>query len=558
MSATPRIGSRLAASAGAFGAVLRNPALRRIELAFLGFNLTEWAIWIAILVFAYGHGGSGEVALVAVLQLTPAALMAPLAASFGDRYPRERVLLAAYLLQAATTAAIAASLLANAPVALVYSLAAAATTAITLTRPVQAAILPSLSRTPAELTAANVASGSIETTAILVGPAVAGIVLQGLGPGPVFAGAAALSLAGAILVSGLPRTVVPESGTRTRGLRSAIAETVGGFTMLAREERPRSVVVLLGSASVLWGALDVLLVILAIDELSLGQSGVGFLNAAIGAGGIVGALLTALLIGRARLAGPFGAGLLLWGGALAAIGLLPLPLVALLLLALAGMGRIVMDVAGRTLLQRVSPDALLSRVFGVLEGIDNGSLALGSLLAPALLAVAGTRGAFIAAGVALITFTAVSWRRLLRTDAAGTVRPRELAALMGVPFFTSLPGPALERLAAALIPVTARSGTQIIVQGRLGDRFYIIASGTVEVSVDDLPQRTMGAGESFGEIALLHNVPRTASVAAITAVELLALDRHHFVEAVTGQPSAVEAAESVIHAHLEHSADESR
>jgi hypothetical protein len=558
MSATPRIGPRLAASAGAFGAVLRNPALRRVELAFLGFNLTEWAIWIAILVFAYGHGGSGEVALVAVLQLAPAAVMAPLAASFGDRYPRERVLLAAYALQAAVTAAIAASLLSNAPVALIYALAAAANTTITLTRPVQAAILPSLSRTPAELTAANVAAGSIETTAILVGPAVAGIVLQGLGPGPVFAGAAALSLAGAILVSGLPRTTVPDRGAGSRGLRSLIGETVAGFTVLAREERPRSVVVLLGSAAVLWGAIDVLLVILALDELSMGQSGVGFLNAAIGAGGIAGALLTALLIGRARLAAPFGAGLLIWGGALAAIGLLPLPLVALLLLGLAGTGRVVMDVAGRTLLQRVSPDALLSRVFGVLEGIHNGSLALGSLLAPALLAVAGTRGAFIAAGVALITFTALSWRRLLRTDAAGTVRPRELAALMGVPFFSSLPGPALERLAAALIPVTARPGTQIITQGRLGDRFYIIAGGMVEVSVDGNPVRTMGAGESFGEIALLHDVPRTASVAAVTTVELLALDRHHFVETVTGQPSAVKAAEAVIHAHLEHGADPGR
>jgi MFS family permease len=551
MAGPARIGSRLAASAGAFGAVLRNPALRRVELAFLGFSLTEWAIWIAILVFAYGRGGAGEVALVAVLQLAPAAVMAPLAASFGDRYPRERVLLTAYLLQAAVTAAMAATLLANAPVALVYALAAAANTAITLTRPVQAAILPSLSRTPAELTAANVAAGTIETTAILVGPAVAGLVLQGLGPGPVFAGAAAVSLAGAILVAGLPRTAAPDRGEAASGLRAAVAETVAGFTMLARQDRARSVVVLLGSASVLWGALDVLLVVLALDALDMGQSGVGFLNAAIGAGGIAGAVLTVLLIGRARLAGPFGAGLLLWGGALAAIGLLPLPLVALLLLALAGMGRVVMDVAGRTLLQRVSPDALLSRVFGVLEGIDNASLALGSILAPALLALAGTRGAFIAAGAALITFTALSWRRLLRTDAAGTVRPRELAALMSVPFFTSLPGPALERLAAALIPVAARPGRQIIIQEQLGDRFYIIASGTVQVSVDGAPVRTMGAGESFGEIALLRNIPRTASVNAVTAVELLALDRHHFVEAITGQPAAAEAAEVVIHAHLD-------
>jgi len=338
-------------------------------------------------------------------------------------------------------------------------------------------------------------------------------------------------------------------------MRAVVRETVAGFTMLAREERPRSVVVLLGSAAILWGVLDVLLVVLAIDALSMGQSGVGFLNAAVGAGGIVGAIASAFLIGRARLAGPFGAGLLLWGGALAAVGLLPLPAVALLLLALAGMGRVVMDVAGRTLLQRVSPDALLSRVFGVLEGIHNASLAIGSIVAAALLAVAGTGGAFVAAGLALIGFTALSWRRLLRTDAAGTVRPRELAALMRVPFFAPLSGQALERLAAALIPVSVRAGSSIIVQGQLGDRFYIIGSGEVQVDVDGTPVRTLGPGDSFGEIALLHDIPRTASVSALMPVELLALDRHHFVETVTGQPAAAEAAEAVIHAHLDNASD---
>jgi len=555
MSAKPRIGTRIAATTGAFGAVARNPALRRVQLAFLGFSLTEWGIWVAILVFAYGRGGASEVALVAVLQLAPAAVVAPLAASFGDRFPRERVLLAAYLLQAAAAAAIAATLLADAHVAIVYGLAAAANVSITLTRPVQAAILPSLSRTPAELTAANVAAGSIETLAILVGPAVAGVVLQALGPGPVFVGAAALSLAGAVLVAGLPRTLAPDRVAGASGMRAVVRETVAGFTMLAREERPRSVVVLLGSAAILWGVLDVLLVVLAIDALSMGQSGVGFLNAAVGAGGIVGAIASAFLIGRARLAGPFGAGLLLWGGALAAVGLLPLPAVALLLLALAGMGRVVMDVAGRTLLQRVSPDALLSRVFGVLEGIHNASLAIGSIVAAALLAVAGTGGAFVAAGLALIGFTALSWRRLLRTDAAGTVRPRELAALMHVPFFAPLSGQALERLAAALIPVSVRAGSSIIVQGQLGDRFYIIGSGEVRIDVDGTPVRTLGPGDSFGEIALLHDIPRTASVSALIPVELLALDRHHFVETVTGQPAAAEAAEAVIHAHLDNASD---
>ena len=336
----------------------------------------------------------------------------------------------------------------------------------------------------------------------------------------------------------------------THGLRALLSEAVAGFPMLAGAERPRSVVVLLGSASILFGALDVLLVVLSIESLSMGLSGVGFLNAAVGAGGIVGAAVSALLVGRPRLAIPFGAGLLLWAGALAAVGALPLPIVVFVLLALAGMGRVVMDVAGRTLLQRVAPEALLSRTFGVLEGIYMGSLAIGAILAPGLIAMAGIRGAFLAAGLALITFTALSWGRLLRTDAVGVVHQRELVALMRVPFFAPLPGPALERLAAALVPVTAPGGAMIIIQGTVGDRFYIIVDGEVSVTVDGTLVRTMRAGESFGEIALLRGVPRTATVAAVTGVELLALDRHHFLEAVTGQPASAAAADAVIHTHL--------
>ena len=155
----------------------------------------------------------------------------------------------------------------------------------------QAAILPRSRAPRRSLTAANVAAGSIETTAILIGPAVAGVVLRPR-PGPGLRRSGALA-GGAILVAGLPRTIAPGRGAAA-GLRAVVVrETVAGFTMLAREERPRSVVVLLGSASVLWGALDVLLVVLALDALSMGQSGVGFLNAAIGAGGIVGAMLAA-------------------------------------------------------------------------------------------------------------------------------------------------------------------------------------------------------------------------------------------------------------------------
>jgi len=544
--------ARLAGSVAALRAVSTNAPLRRVELAFLGFSLAEWAIWIAILVYAYNRGGAVEAGVVALLQLAPAAVIAPLAASFGDRYPRDRVLLASYLLQAASTAAIALALLGQAPVAVVYGLAMVANAAITLTRPVQAAISPSLARTPAELTAANIAVGAIETVAIIIGPTAAGLILEAFGTAPVYLAASAVSIGSAVLVLGLPRVPVArvDGAPGAVGLGATLREAAGGFSMLARQQHPRSVMVLLGSAGVLWGSLDVLLVVLALDVLAIGQTGVGFLNAAVGAGGIAGAAIAVFLIGRPKLAGPFGVGVLVWGAGLAAVGLFVLPFAAAGFLAMAGLGRVVMDVAGRSLLQRVSPDALMSRVFGVLEGVQQGSYAVGSILAPALIAVAGPRGAFAVAGIALLLVVGLSWQRVLRVDAAGFVRPRELAALQSVPFFVPLNGPALERLAVALIPVGAKPGAVIIEQGDVGDQFCIITSGEVVVLVDGKPVRTLGPGQFFGEIALLRDVPRTASVLAASTVELLALDRHHFVEAVTGQPASALAADEVIHAHL--------
>ena len=360
-------------------------------------------------------------------------------------------------------------------------------------------------------------------------------------------------------MSGLPRTAarapgVTSSTDSVHGLRGVLAEAVSGFPMLAREERPRSVVVLLGLSTVLFGALDVLLVVLAIEQLSMGQSGVGFLNAALGAGGIVGSVIAVLLVGRPRLAAPFGAGLLLWGAALAAVGSSPLPLVAVVVLAVAGIGRTVMDVAGRTLLQRVAPDAVLSRIFGVLEGIEMASLAIGAIVAPVLIALAGIQGAFLVAGLSLVAVTALSWRTLLRIDAAGAVHPRELGGAHGRPILRAAP-----RARAGAAGSGTASGRRAAPAKRSSPRARR-GIGSTSSSAASWPSsstarrvRTLGPGESFGEIALLRGVPRTATIRAEAAVELLALDRHHFLEAVTGQPASAAAADIVIHAHLDRS-----
>ncbi|HEX6473741.1 MAG TPA: MFS transporter [Candidatus Limnocylindria bacterium] len=532
-------------------AVFHNASLRRVLAAFIGFSLAEWATWIAILVYAFNRGGATETGIAALIQLAPSAVVAPLAASLGDRMRRERALLIAYLVQVAAMGTTGLLLLADAPAWLAYLGAAAAASSITLTRPIQAAILPSLSRTPSELTAANVAAGGIATASMLVGPALAGLALAVSGSATVFLGAALIELLSAVLVRGIHPIEAGQAPERpTAGWRSALPDALDGLGVLLRARQPRAVLSVLGAAAILWGALDVFIVVLALDVLALGESGVGFLNAAVGAGGLIGAILSITLVGRRGLAGPLGLAVLLWSVPLAAIGLLSSVPAAATMLALAGVGRVVMDVTATTLLQRATDPRMLARLFGILEGVHMASLAVGSIVAPLLIALTGERGAFLLAATAMLLAAATAWPTMRRLDDAAVARPREVALLRSIPMFAPLGAPAIERLATAMVPVHAHSGSAVVRQGEPGDHFFIITDGRVAISVDGERIREEGPGEAFGEIALLRNVPRTATVEALESTQLISLDRTTFLEAVTGQPASTAAAEATVARHL--------
>ena len=544
---TSVIRGRLAESLAAFRAVFANPDLRRVQLALLGSVTGEWAYTVALAVFAFERGGAAAVGLVGLIRLLPAAVAAPFAAILGDRFSRTRVMVGSDVLRALAVAVSGVAAVGGAPAGFVYALAGVVSIVSMAFRPAQAALIPSLARRPEELTAANVAATTIDSVGSVAGPALGGLMLAGARPGVVLGATAGTFVWSALLVMGIRAPV----SKAERDLPTRIAaQALGGFRAVAAESRLRLVVALYGAQTLVAGALNVLIVVAALDLLKLGNSGPGFLNSAVGIGGLVGAVVALALVGRRRLAADFGLGLILWGVPIVLIGFWPNEGAALAFLAVLGIGNTLVDVAALTLLQRSAADEVLARVFGVIESLLVGAIGLGAIVAPLLVSLFGIRGALIATGVPLPLLAAVAWRRLARIDSEVAVPERELALLRGLPMFAPLPAATLEHLAGALRALRIEAGRTVVREGEAGDLFYVIGSGRVDVSADGRPLTTLGAGEYFGEIALLRAVPRTATVVASEDTELFTLERDEFVAAVTGHPESKEAADAVIGARL--------
>ena len=528
-----------------------NPQLRRIGIAYAAFNAAEWGVWIALLVYAYDHGGATAASLAAVVQLIPSGLFAPFAARLADRGNPARVLVGGYVAQGVTMTVTAFALFAGASAAVVFALAALAASATTITRPAHAVLVPALVRELDELTAVNVVMGWIESISVLAAPAVTGVLLAVSVPGTVFAVMAALALLAAALVTRVHGPPAAEGGGEHRD--APFSGLLAGLRAVQGTAQARVLVGLLGMQFVLMGALDVLFVVLAIDVLDLGGSGAGYLNAAFGAGGVIAIAVTVQLIGRGRLAPALVAGSLTWSVALLALGLPQKTITALALLAVAGAARAVLDIATRTLLQRSVPTHVLAGVFGVLETLDAIGLALGAVLASLLVAILGPGAAITGLAVLLALMLAGVWPRLRDVDARADIPVIEISLLRSNPLFAALRAPVLERLAQELTAVALRPGECVIRQGQLGERYYVVAGGQLEVSRAGVPINTVGRGDGVGEISLLRGIPCTATVTALTDAQLLAIESQPFIDAVSGHPASAGVAERLMRERLQSS-----
>jgi MFS family permease len=531
----------------AIGVVLRNRELRRLQLAWAGSMVGACAYTVVLTVIAFRSGGATAVGVLTLIRMGASAVASPPLSTLADRYPRRLVMAGSDLARAALCVLMAVLVEAGSPTLAIYVTAVVVSIVSPAFRPAQAALTPALAGTPAELTASNAVAATIEGTALFAGPGIGGLFLALSGAVSVFVLCAAAFVWSTALVLTIHEPGraddEPSSEATEPGLAAGIRAIAGTPSLLA-------VTLTYGAQALVAGALGVFTAVLAIDVLGLGNAGVGYLDAAFGVGAIVGGVAAANLAGTRRIAGAFAAGVLIWGVGVALLGATTSGVLALLLLAGVGAGNTVVDVAAVTLLQRSAPDAVLGRVFGALESVLLAALGLGAVAAPLAIHAVGTRAALVLTGLLLPVVVILAARFMLPLDRVDPEILRRVSLLRSLRIFAPLGDATLEQLARRLESHQVAPGTVVVRQGEPGDRVYLIAAGAVRVDVDGHAAPPLGAGDLFGEIALLRDLPRTATVTAASKCELLTLGRDEFLAAVTGHPRSADEADIVISARL--------
>jgi hypothetical protein len=525
-------------------AALRQPDIRRIELGYGMSVMGELAGAVSLVVYAFSAGGAALVAAYAATRALAGVVVALALAGVTGRLRRDRLLRWITGVRAVLLAAAAVMAALGDPAAAVIAVAAASSSLSGTYRPLQAAALPWLVRTPAELTASNAVTAVMENSAALIGPVLAGVLLAVAAP------AAAITLAaGSLAVATLLllRLKLPDMPRAAGGgAVHPIGDVTAGIAEFIRVAPPGGSAILVFAQTLVRGALVVLIPVLAVHALALGESAVGWLNADFGAGGLIGGVVAAAVVHVTRLGRSFIAGLLIWGLPLAVFALAPAAAIAYLVLLIAGIGNAVEDTSSYTLVTRLAGSRAAGRVLSALEFIALAGLGIGSILAPLLLHAFGVRGTFALLGGGLAGLALAHAARFMRLDRSMPAPGPEIGLLRTLAMFAPLPMAVTELLAAELQPGHFPAGAVVIREGEAGDHFYLIVDGSAAVTVRGTPRASLARGDCFGEIALLRDVARTATITAVQPLHTLALGRAEFLTAVTGNSSSRAAAETLV------------
>lgn len=562
--------ARAQESRAAMADTFSNSSLRRIFLAAAGSKIGDWAYSMASAVYVFQRGGPTAVGVLGVIRYLSIALVAPFASTLADRLDRRNVMIGADFIRFVLIVLAAVSVRGGSPPFVLYALSVCSAVVGTAFRPAERALLPSLTRQPSELIGANVVESTVDSISMFAGPAIAGFLLAVASIPVVFLFNAVSFLWSAFNVmriappgvTHVPAVVVPDPAL-VSSAREHVDETANvasdekflqtvthGFRIIHRSREIRLLVGLYCAQTVVAGASLVFTVSIAFDLLKLGNSGIGVLNAIVGVGGVLGGFVALMLAQRGRLASDFGFGVFLWSAPLLLVSVIPRYGMALALMACIGLGNSIVDTNALTILQRLVPNDSMGRVFGAMESALIGSMAVGSLAMPILINVVGLRWALTVIGGGVSVVTAVAQPKLRALDRTA-LAPEGLVDLARIPILSVLSRSVLERLARGSTVVEVGAGDVVCAEGEPGERYYVIVSGQASVTIRGSLIRTLGVGDTFGEIALLRRIPRTATVTAVSPLVLRSIESEPFVSAVTGQGEAADQAEQLVTRLLE-------
>lgn len=559
--------------------VLRNPALRKLNLAFAGSAIGDWAYATAMAVWVYSIGGLTAVGIWGTVRLIVMAFVTPFASVLVDRYSRKRIMVTADVLRASVILVCAFLVWTEAPVWTVLVLATLTSIFAAPFRPAVAALLPHLVERPEELTAANGTSSTIDSLSFFIGPAIGGLLLTFTTVPVVMLVNVASFVWSALLVASIrerdaertPNAVAETADAETVGdtildtdggsapaaaadhaadaaeaeSESFVQETVAGFKTIWTASDLRLVSLVYCAQTIVAGASVVYGIAMAVEMTNFGPNGVGYLDSMFGVGAIIGGLVALGRASKMKVATDFGWGVILWAIPLLLAAVFPHTWAALLAVAIMGFGNPLVDVNAVTMVQRLGNDKVMGRIFGALETGLIAAMALGSVLMPLLLHWFGLRWALaiLAIGVSAAVLPFMGRLRRMNTTLG---EPEGLKLLRALPLFAPLEPKSLELVAQQLGRIEVAAGDTVITEGATGDRFYVVESGALTASFRGEVLSHQGPGDPFGEIALLRDVPRTATVVADEPSVLLTLDREDFLAAVTGNSEVRGRADDLI------------
>jgi predicted MFS family arabinose efflux permease len=524
-----------------YRAALSHRDLRLLLTGELISATGSWAYNVGFAVYVYERTHSALlVSAVFLVRFVPAMLLSPYGGIIAERFERVRLLISCDLLMALLQSLLFVTVLLHVSIPLILLLAAINSCCNQPYQPAVAAMIPQLAGED-DLAAANALNSTIDNLVIIVGPAVGALVLLAGSPAAIFAINAASFLGAAALVSRLHARSRP-SDVSEGGSASPLGQVVAGFRALGQSSVVLALVSFSVLASFVYGTDTVLFVYISKYQLGTGATGYGYLLAALGVGGILAALVVNKLAALPRLGVIITVGMAVYCVPTALMVLVHVPALGFLLEVIRGAGTLVVDVLAVTAMQRSVAPNMVARVFGVFFALVLAAISLGSVIGATLVSHLGLRDSLLLAGLAIPALACTAYPRLYRMDQTAVRRVAELAprieTLQHLGIFAAGTRAALERLAVACTELTAPAGKVIIREGDTADAFYVLLGGEVEVSARGEAKRrrrlrVMGPGSYFGEIGLLAQVPRTATVTALAECHLYRISGTEFVEALT-------------------------